>query len=419
MGFVRSSNRCSVFDSRTEGSNEAYDRSWRRWLGFCTQAGQGDDPFLDRLSTVGREVVVRAYITCLRTAQWKTGTGQIEGKRKKPMVASTVREATGHLATAFRNNLKPSPLHIAGSAQLLPSARSLFKAFENADPAPQRQRAITPKLLRGMYTLAGLAFDVTHDTPPAIAADLAIVGLFFAMRSCENTTTPQPGRTKTVDMRGVKFLDASKREIPQNHPGLAFAVYVTLLFADQKNGDKNARRTQKRTDDPVMCPVRRAASLIERIRRLVPGFSGETTINTYAQQSATGLVTLQLASSYLRAQLRYTCATLGGKDAFGFDRTDIGTKSIRSGAAMGLFLANHSTERIMLMGRWLSQAFLAYIRPQVIEWTNNMSRDMIRHDSYTDASGLDMADPEIARVPQRRFNGPDNSLIIPTFHLDH
>ena len=71
------------------------------------------------------------------------------------------------------------------------------------------------------------------------------------------------------------------------------------------------------------------------------------------------------------------------------------------------------------MSRWLSQAFLAYIWPQVIEWTNNMSRDMIRHDSYTDASGLDMDDPAIARVPPHRVNGPGNSLIIPTFHLDH
>ena len=98
---------------------------------------------------------------------------------------------------------------------------------------------------------------------------------------------------------------------------------------------------------------------------------------------------------------------------------DIGTKSIRSGAAMGLFLANHSTERIMLMGRWLSQAFLVYIRPQVIEWTNNMSQNMIRHDSFADASGLDMADPDIARVPPRRFNGPDNSIIMPALCLAH
>jgi hypothetical protein len=86
---------------------------------------------------------------------------------------------------------------------------------------------------------------------------------------------------------------------------------------------------------------------------------------------------------------------------------------------MGLFLANHSAEQIMLMGRWKSQAFLVHIRPQVIEWTNNMSGDMIRHDSYADASGFDMADPNIDRVPPRRFNGPNKSLITPAFHLDH
>ena len=270
-----------------------------------------------------------------------------------------------------------------------------------------------------MYTLAGLEFEVTRDTPAAIATDLAILGLFFAMRSCENTTTPKPGRTKIVDMIGVIFLDSDKREIPQNHPGISLAAHVTLLFADQKNRDKNARRTQKRTDDPVLCPVRRAASLIERIRRLVPGFSGSTTINTYMHKAREGLVQLQLASGFLRSQLRNACSSLGGKRVFGFDKQDIGTKSIRSGAAMGLFLANHSTERIMLMGRWLSQAFLVYIRPQVIEWTNNMSCDMIRHDSFTDASGFDMADPDIARVPTRQFNGPDNSLVIPALHLDH
>ena len=90
-----------------------------------------------------------------------------------------------------------------------------------------------------------------------------------------------------------------------------------------------------------MCPVRQAALLIERIRHLVPGFSGERTINAYAQKSVKGFVILQLASGYLRQQLRYTCATLGGKDTFGFSGMDIGTKSIGSGAAMGLFLAKH------------------------------------------------------------------------------
>ena len=55
------------------------------------------------------------------------------------------------------------------------------------------------------------------------------------------------------------------------------------------------------------------------------------------------------------------------------------------------------------MNHWLLQAFLVYIRPWVIEWKNNIRRDMIHHDSFTNASGLNMADPEIARVPPRWF----------------
>ena len=86
---------------------------------------------------------------------------------------------------------------------------------------------------------------------------------------------------------------------------------------------------------------------------------------------------------------------------------------------MGWFMENHSAERTMLMGHWLSQAFLACTRPQVIDWTNNMSRDVIRHDSFTVAGGFDMADPDIARLPPRWFNGPDNSLIIQAIHLAH
>ena len=141
-----------------------------------------------------------------------------------------------------------------------------------------------------------------------------------------------------VNMVGAIFLDNNKREIPQDHPSLAMAAHVTLFFADQKNGVKKARRTQKRTDDPVLCPLRRAASLIERIRCLVPNFSGVTAINACTHHQARGgPVTLQLVSGFLRSQLRHTCATLGRKNVFGFDRLDIGTKCIRSRAAMDCF----------------------------------------------------------------------------------
>jgi hypothetical protein len=326
-----------------------------------------------------------------------------------------VREAASHLAKAFRVNLKPSPIHLEGSAQLQPFARALFQAFENVDPATKRQRAITPKLLRAMYRLAGVGLELTHDSPLAVIAEVAIAGFFFAMRSCECTTTPTPGRTKTIDMLGMIFRDKSKKEIQQDSAELSQSEYVSYTFVDQKNKEKNDTRSQQRTSDPVLCPVRRSASLVERIRRLVPNHKPTTTMNTICSNDTV----LQLSSEFLRERLRVTCTALGGKPVFGYSAADIGTKSLRSGAAMSLFLMNHSTERIMLLGRWKSDAFLVYIRPQVLEWTNNMSRDMILHDSFLDVSGFDQANPDLPRTRPRRFNGPDSTLIFPSLHLGH
>jgi hypothetical protein len=93
-------------------------------------------------------------------------------------------------------------------------------------------------------------------------------------------------------MAGVTFLDSDKRETPQDHPGLALAVCVTFLFAVQKNREKNDRRTQKRTDDPVLCPVRRAASLVKRIRRLVPDIGALSLILQALPQSTPVLTNL-------------------------------------------------------------------------------------------------------------------------------
>ena len=94
---------------------------------------------------------------------------------------------------------------------------------------------------------------------------------------------------------------------------------------------------------------------------------------------------------------------------FGYGAIDIGTRSIRSGAAMGLFLMNHPVAKIMILGRWSSDAFLVYIRPQVLEWTNQMSGDMIRNDSFFDASDSrrSSADDPLTRV--RTTALPDGS----------
>ena len=156
-----------------------------------------------------------------------------------------------------------------------------------------------------------------------------------------------------------------------------------------------------------MCPVARLASLVQRIYRTIDPVLPTTAINAFQRPSvATGIT----PTYYLRSTMRSNVCTLGGGTAvFGFAATEIGTRSIRSGAAMSLFLMNHSVAKIMILGRWSSDAFLVYLRPQVLEWTNNMSTDMLRNDSFFDATDSHRAlasDPR-TRTP-RRFNGAGN-----------
>jgi hypothetical protein len=84
---------------------------------------------------------------------------------------------------------------------------------------------------------------------------------------------------------------------------------------------------------------------------------------------------------------------------------------------MGLFLMDHSVTKIMLMGRWSSDAFLNYIRPQVLEWTNQLSTDMIHHNSYFDVTDPRRDPPDTPRTQRRRSTVSKTRTLA--LHLHH
>jgi len=71
-----------------------------------------------------------------------------------------------------------------------------------------------------------------------------------------------------------------------------------------------------------------------------------------------------------------------GKDTLGFEPSDVGVHSIRSGGAMGMYLRNIPVYTIMLLGRWSSDAFLLYIRKQVQEFSAGALQRMILHEQF-------------------------------------
>jgi hypothetical protein len=71
-----------------------------------------------------------------------------------------------------------------------------------------------------------------------------------------------------------------------------------------------------------------------------------------------------------------------GETKLGIRQSEIGTRSIRSGAAMAMYLVKVPVFLIMLIGRWSSTAFLKYIRKQVQEFSQGIFSKMIQVQSF-------------------------------------
>jgi len=100
-----------------------------------------------------------------------------------------------------------------------------------------------------------------------------------------------------------------------------------------------------------------------------------------------------------------------GKEELGFEASELGLHSIRSGAAMSMYLTGVPVYTIMLIGRWSSDAFLRYIRKQVQEFSAGVSNKMIKADSFFTIPEASHEDPRVSghyhNFTARNNNGRD------------
>jgi hypothetical protein len=79
-------------------------------------------------------------------------------------------------------------------------------------------------------------------------------------------------------------------------------------------------------------------------------------------------------------QCKYSKAV--GSARLGFEPSKMGTHSLCSGAVMEMYLAGVPVYTIMLIGRWLSKAFLGYIRKQVEQFSRHVAKQMLTFRSF-------------------------------------
>ena len=254
----------------------------------------------------------------------------------------------------------------------------MIRGYEREDPPPMRQKAVTPVLLLDMVKFAKGSSEWAKHT-----ADLIVGGYFFAMRACEFCSTEKPGRTRKVTLGDVVFRDHDSRVVGQGDPQLdEKAMFVTICFTDQKNGTKMERRSHKKTGQEILCPVRSWARAVQRVRSQFQT-NEDNSIPVCAYKE--GQRAREIRSSQVLQLLRDSCTFHDGENRYGISALELGTRSIRSGAAMALALQGDTSDnKIMMLGRWKSTAFLNYIRPQVLEWANDAAQKMSKTKSFLD-----------------------------------
>jgi hypothetical protein len=334
---------------------------------------------------------------------------------------------------AFRQNLRPDPT-IDSSGQKSAILVNQIKAYKNKDP-PTKHQACLP-----MTVWIAIMNDDSNCLNQSMG-QLLTGALFFAMRSCEYSTTSnqEDKKTKLLCLRNIRFFSISKEgymiTIPHSEPlqTLQTAECVSITFENQKNGEKDACITQHRTpNNKTLCPVRAWAQIVNRISNY-PKTNKNTTVNTFLNKNKLVRITSNQTRNLIRSHVKSI-----GPHRLGVDINTVGTHSLRSSCAMLLYLANVRTSTIMLVGRWKSDAFLLYLRRQVKEFTAGVSQQMVTQpdmffsipteqtDDLPSSQKADWDDPKTSNVnsitSSSRFNGLSSNnnttkIHTPSFHV--
>ena len=309
------------------------------------------------------------------------------------LAEGTVRDTVQYVCATFRENGHPNP-SIDGDGLTAFILQREFRSFKNTDPEEKHQKAIPISVVSELIHRDGT------DLERAIG-ELATIGIFFAMRSCEylKVAKPEQRRTKILRLRNVRFSRGVK-QLSHDHRELEFADCVALTFERQKKDEKMDTVTLMASQDARLCPVRAAAAIVRRISKY-PGSSKDSPISTVI---ANGHLE-QVTSTHMINALRDAVGAIG-EVKLGIKKEDVGTHSIRSGAAMAMYLGECPVFMIMLIGRWSSDAFLRYIRKQVMEFSQNVAKRMLSCQNFRHIPDIHM---RIQQDDPRIRNHPDNA----------
>ena len=343
------------------------------------------DKFLESFTETTRITIVSAFLASIRR-------NENGSTRRDKLTRGTITSILNNICATFWSNLRRDPsLDHSGSRALIIQRQT--RGYKKEDGAVKHQKCLPLQVFKSIY---GNKFSPEDEA----LGQLISGALFFGMRSCEYSLVSGERKTKLLLIRNIQFFKNNKK-IPkrENNENLYEANTVSITFITQKNNEKN-NTVSMHSNKAKLCPVRIWASLVLRILGH-KGASIDLPVCTFFSKS--GKMTL-ITSQQILHHIRTTVKVIG-EDNLGFKSNEIGCHSIRSSFAMFLYIQRVLPDRIMLQGRWKSDAFLLYIRPQVARFSKGLSAAITNdNNNFFTVPEINLHNRGTLRLPMFNFD---------------
>ena len=175
---------------------------------------------------------------------------------------------------------------------------------------------------------------------------MIIGAFFFACRSCEylEVSHPESKRTKQLTLGNLAFYKGNIKIPHSSTLKLQTADRISITFKTKKNGRKFDTIMQWQTGHASLCSIIQWAVLTQRIL----GYPG-TTKDMKVSTVMIGTRISNIMSKSIEMALRDSVTTYG-KAKLRIYRHEVGMHSIRSGAAMAMYLGGVPVFAIMMIG---------------------------------------------------------------------
>jgi len=255
--------------------------------------------------------------------------------------------------------------------------------MDRDDEPSHRSYPANITIIQQLYSTLDISSTGLHSALHRHTINLIIVAFYWLLRPAEYTeTAEQDGRSQADRLCDVQFTigqtawEAATPDLPLNDANDVLALKAaSVRFVDQKNAVKGEQIHHTSTKDEALCPFKALGRIVLHLRK----HNAPLDSPLYRHYNQNNKRWYAVKSTHITSALRKAAAKV--QPYTGIDPQLLSARSLRPGGATSLLCANVDPDRIMLLGRWKSDAMFRYLRAQVT--TSGLAQKMLKHGIFT------------------------------------